>query len=144
MFNQSPPFDLLLAAPHDTQTLKRLIKIRLKELWLWVESCSGEVYLIWLATGQCYSAGTSVSSTNKTDHHYVAEILLKVMLNTITPTLKTRLTIITFEFFYFIIHYWQQIKNYTIFTRSYIILHTITYWKLRKSNNNRKKNLSKQ
>jgi hypothetical protein len=29
-----------------------------------------------------------VSSTNKTDHHDIAKILLKVALNTITPTLK--------------------------------------------------------
>ena len=120
-------FDLLLAPTHDTQKLKKLINIRLKGLWLWVESCSGEVYFIRLPTGQCYSASTSVSSTNRTDHHYVTEILLKVTLNIITLTLKTRLTIITFEIFYFIIHYWQQIKNHIIFTRSYFILHTIKY-----------------
>jgi hypothetical protein len=29
--------------------------------------------------------GTPVSSTNKTDHHDITEILLKVALNTITP-----------------------------------------------------------
>jgi hypothetical protein len=28
------------------------------------------------------------ASTNKTDHHNIAELLLKVMLNTITLTLK--------------------------------------------------------
>ena len=37
----------------------------------------------WLATGRWFSLGTPVSSTNKTDHHYITEILLKVMLNTI-------------------------------------------------------------
>jgi hypothetical protein len=31
------------------------------------------------------SPGTLVSSTNKTDRHDIAEILLKVKLNTITP-----------------------------------------------------------
>jgi hypothetical protein len=31
--------------------------------------------------------GTPVSSTNKTDHHDITEILLKVALNTITLTL---------------------------------------------------------
>jgi hypothetical protein len=41
-----------------------------------------------LATGGWFSQGTLVSSTNKTDHHDIAEILLKVALNTITP-LKT-------------------------------------------------------
>jgi hypothetical protein len=32
-----------------------------------------------------FSMGTPVSSTIETDHHYIAEILLKVTLNTITP-----------------------------------------------------------
>jgi predicted component of type VI protein secretion system len=32
--------------------------------------------------------GARVSSTNKTDHHDITEILLKVALNTITLTLK--------------------------------------------------------
>jgi hypothetical protein len=35
-----------------------------------------------------FSPGTSVSSTNKTDHHDIAEIVLKVALNTITLTVK--------------------------------------------------------
>jgi hypothetical protein len=42
----------------------------------------------WLATGRWFSPGTPVSSTNKTDHHNVSEILLKVVLNTITWRLK--------------------------------------------------------
>jgi hypothetical protein len=33
-----------------------------------------------------FSLGTLVSSTNKTDHHDIAEILLKVAVNTITLT----------------------------------------------------------
>jgi hypothetical protein len=37
-------------------------------------------------TGQWFSPGTSVSSTNKTDRHDIAEILLKVALNTINQT----------------------------------------------------------
>ena len=37
----------------------------------------------WLASGQCFSPGTSVSSSNKTDCHDIAEILLKETLNTI-------------------------------------------------------------
>jgi hypothetical protein len=40
----------------------------------------------WLATGLWFSPGTPVSSTNKTDHHDINEILLKVALNTITLT----------------------------------------------------------
>ena len=34
-------------------------------------------------TGRWFSPGTPVSSTNKTGHHDIAEILLKVALNTI-------------------------------------------------------------
>jgi hypothetical protein len=37
----------------------------------------------WLAAGQWFSMGAPVSSTNKTDHHDITEILLKVVLNTI-------------------------------------------------------------
>ena len=37
-----------------------------------------------LATGLWFSPGTPVSSTNKTEHHDITEILLKVALNTIT------------------------------------------------------------
>ena len=40
----------------------------------------------WLATGQWFSQGPLVSSTNKTDHHDITEILLKVALNTIKQT----------------------------------------------------------
>jgi hypothetical protein len=36
-----------------------------------------------LVHGRWFSPGTPVSSTNKTDHHNIAEILLKVALNTI-------------------------------------------------------------
>jgi hypothetical protein len=40
-----------------------------------------------------FSPGTPVSSTNKTNQHVIAEILLRVVLNTITLTLKmTRVT----------------------------------------------------
>ena len=42
----------------------------------------------WLATGQWFSPGPPVSSTNKTDRHDITEILLKVALNTITLTLS--------------------------------------------------------
>ena len=34
-------------------------------------------------TDRWFSLGNPVSSTNKTDHHDIAEILLKVVLNTI-------------------------------------------------------------
>ena len=38
----------------------------------------------WLAAGQWFSPGIPISSTNKTDRHDITEILLKVVLNTIT------------------------------------------------------------
>jgi hypothetical protein len=40
-----------------------------------------------LTAGQWFSPGTRVSSTSKTDCQDIAEILLKVVLNTITLTL---------------------------------------------------------
>jgi hypothetical protein len=42
----------------------------------------------WLATGLWFSLVTLVSSTNKTDHHDITEILLKVVLSTIILTLS--------------------------------------------------------
>jgi hypothetical protein len=45
------------------------------------------VWCWWPATGRWFSPGTPVYSTNKTDHHDITEILLKVALNTINPNL---------------------------------------------------------
>jgi hypothetical protein len=42
----------------------------------------------WLAAGQWLSLGTPVYPTNKTDHHDITEILLKVALNTNKQTLQ--------------------------------------------------------
>jgi hypothetical protein len=41
-----------------------------------------------LVTDRCFSPGTPVSFTNKTDHHDIAEIFLKVALNVITQTIN--------------------------------------------------------
>jgi hypothetical protein len=41
-----------------------------------------------LVAGQWFSLSTTVSSTNKTDRRDIANILLKVALNTLTPSLK--------------------------------------------------------
>jgi len=43
-----------------------------------------ECYNTLHAAGPWFSPGTPVSPTNKIDHHDIAEILLKVALNTIT------------------------------------------------------------
>ena len=44
----------------------------------------------WLARGRWFSQGTPVSSTNKTDPHDIAEIFLKVAVNTIALTLSLK------------------------------------------------------
>ena len=43
----------------------------------------------WLVTDRWFSLGTAVFPTNKTDHHDITEILLKVALNTIKQTKQT-------------------------------------------------------
>ena len=48
-----------------------------------------------LATGRWISSGTPVSSTNKTDHDDITEILLKVALNTTKQT-KTNIQLVLF------------------------------------------------
>ena len=42
----------------------------------------------WLAAGRWFSPGTLVSSTNKTDHYDITEILLKAVLNIIFSNTK--------------------------------------------------------
>jgi hypothetical protein len=44
-----------------------------------------------LAHGRWFSPGTPASSTTKTDRHDIAEILLKVALNTKNQNIKNRL-----------------------------------------------------
>jgi len=43
----------------------------------------------WLATARWFSPGPPVSSNNKTDHHDITELLLKVVLKSIKQTNKT-------------------------------------------------------
>ena len=45
-------------------------------------------------TGQWFSPGNPVSSTNKTDRHDITEILLEVTLNTIKQTRQTHKQVI--------------------------------------------------
>ena len=61
-------------------------------LWVWIPFRQGELDTTlcdkvckWLTTGQWFSPGTPVSSTNKPDRHDITEILLKVALNTNQP-----------------------------------------------------------
>ena len=69
------------------------------------EVCSIPHYVIklvcqCLAAGRQFSLGTLVSSTNKSDHHDITEILLKVTLNTTTVTQK--LIMLVFCIMYFL------------------------------------------
>jgi hypothetical protein len=50
-------------------------------LWLVILKSSDKIYQL-LAHGRWYSPGTPASSTTKTGHHDIDEILLKVALNT--------------------------------------------------------------
>jgi hypothetical protein len=60
----------------------------------------------WLAIGWWFSPGTPVSSTNKTDHHDIAEILLKVVLNTIDQTKPNQKQTNNSQMLTCIIFYW--------------------------------------
>jgi hypothetical protein len=57
--------------------------IPLMERWTWYTTLCDEDCQ-WLATGRWFSSDTPVTSTNKTDRHDIAEILLKLALSTIT------------------------------------------------------------
>jgi hypothetical protein len=48
----------------------------------------------WLATGRCFSPGTPVCSTNKSDLHDITDILLKVELNTIYQPNKSNILVV--------------------------------------------------
>jgi hypothetical protein len=58
-------------------------------LWVWIPHRRGEFdttlcdKVCQFAVGRWFSPGTSVSSTNKTDHHDITKILLKVTLITV-------------------------------------------------------------
>ena len=52
-----------------------------------LETTLGDKVCQWLPTSRRFSPGAPVSSANNTDRHDIAEILLKVALNTITLTL---------------------------------------------------------
>jgi hypothetical protein len=55
--------------------------------WLYNYLCNQGLSPVcqWLATGWWFSLATPVFSTNKSGRHDITEILLKVVLNTITP-----------------------------------------------------------
>ena len=61
----------------------------------WSDKCTAlcDKVCQWLATGWWFSSGLLVSSINKTDCHNITEILLKVVLNTITLSNKQSIII---------------------------------------------------
>ena len=59
------------------------VQIPLRRCVLHAQFCD-KVYQ-WLVAGQWFSPGTAISSSCKTDCQDITEILLKVVLNTITP-----------------------------------------------------------
>jgi hypothetical protein len=54
----------------------------------------------WLTAGGWFSPGTPVSSTNKTDHYNITEILLKVALSNITLTLNLAIRCVLCRLFF--------------------------------------------
>jgi hypothetical protein len=77
--------------------------------WVWTDNfdpAHGEVYsiqhnvimFVWFSAVRWFSPCTLISSTNKTNHHNIIEILLKVALNAITLThLSNSVMIITYS-----------------------------------------------
>jgi hypothetical protein len=70
---------------------------KLQKRCIRLAAASDKVYQL-LAHGQWFSPGTLTSSTTKTGHHDIAEILLKMALNTINQ-------IITAMYFTFYFHF---------------------------------------
>ena len=66
-----------------------------------------------LVTGRWFSPGNPVSSTNKTDRHDIAEILLKVALDTISPSWTNDLVFLHIKI--------MMHQTYYILTRKYIL-----------------------
>ena len=106
----APPLDLPLNPPSSPPKIKKILhtskilyctrpvmyhsKTKELMLWVWIPLRGGVLDTIFcdkvcqlLAAGRWFYSDTSVPSINKTDHHNIAEILLKVALNTITLAL---------------------------------------------------------
>ena len=91
------------------------------QLWVWIsimERCTRYNIMWWSLSVTCDRSVVyfrySVSSTNKTDHHDIAEILLKLALSTITLTPSTRILV----YYSFSIYEWircRTIKNIKYF-----------------------------
>ena len=74
-------------------TWSQLLYLTMQSVWfesrVWwgvLDTTLSEKDYLWLASGLWFSSCTPVSSTNKTCHHDISEILLKVTLNMIILT----------------------------------------------------------
>jgi hypothetical protein len=72
----------------------------------------------WLATGWWFSPGPPVSSTNKTDSHVIAEILLKVVLNTI----KSNQSVLFLRFLFWFWHCSDGVKLFVFHFRQSVVM----------------------
>ena len=83
------PKGLLWSWSYDSWIYNYLCNQWLSPLTLWVrlgvlDTTFSDEVCQWLVTGQWFSPGTPVFSTNKTDHHDITEILLNKGNNKIT------------------------------------------------------------
>jgi hypothetical protein len=89
-----------LSWPYDSWIYNYLCNQCLSPLKLWVriplDTTLCDKVCQWLTTGRLFSPGTPVSSTNKTDSHDIAEILLKAAFNTINQTKAQCLSFVLF------------------------------------------------
>ena len=83
----------------------------------------------WLATGQWLSPGATLSSTNKTDYHDITDILLKVALNTITPSFTWIMRYITKLWFRLgRVDKWNALLCYVPLPGKVVLISEIYYW----------------
>jgi hypothetical protein len=73
---------------HDLTAWVRARLCKLQKGCTRLAAASDQVYQL-LAHGRWFSQGTPASSTTKTGHHDIAEILQKVALNTINQKVRT-------------------------------------------------------
>ena len=76
-----------LQASHqvNTNVVRKLSRLIWFAVWGVLDTALCDQVYQWFATGGWFSPGTLVSSTNKTDCHDIAKILLKGVLNNMTP-----------------------------------------------------------
>ena len=90
---QSNVGNLYLEHTHYISLLTLWVRTPLR--WCVLDTTLCDKVCQWLATGRWFSPGTLVPSTNKSDCHDTAEILLKAELSTINQTIKITLTFIS-------------------------------------------------